>query len=201
MPASWPSASAQLRQVALTGQPRQISLAVLTWARADLMSPSGKNSSGSASRQAASSRQSGRWSQAGLAAAVDVLIVLAFIPAAAAAARTNSQPCALIGPLTVVRGPGPVQIAEAPHGRGDLPDRDDAVQRAGQHGGLIRAAGVGLLEAEAGRARTGFRSEAQRADRNEPGTIRCQPSASRTATTVAGGYCRCRSYRCCLSLV
>jgi hypothetical protein len=55
MPACWPLASAQLRQVALTGHP-QISLAVLTWARADLMSPSGKNSSGSASRQAASSR-------------------------------------------------------------------------------------------------------------------------------------------------
>ena len=47
------AASAKLRQAALTGQPRQISLAVLTWARADLMSPSGKNSSGSASRQAA----------------------------------------------------------------------------------------------------------------------------------------------------
>ena len=57
MPASWPLASAQFRQVALTGQPRQISLAVLTWALAGLMSPSGKNSSGSASRQAASSRQ------------------------------------------------------------------------------------------------------------------------------------------------
>ena len=56
MPASWPLASAQLRQVALTGQPRQISLAVLTWTRADLVPSSGKNSSGSASRQAASSR-------------------------------------------------------------------------------------------------------------------------------------------------
>ena len=76
MPASWPSASALLRQVALTGQPRQISLAVLTWALADLMSPSGKNSSGSASRQAASTRQSGRSSQADLAAVVDVFIML-----------------------------------------------------------------------------------------------------------------------------
>src|SRR6516164_9109384 len=80
MPASWPLARAQFRQVALTGQPRQMSLAVLTWARADLMSPSGKNSSGSASRQAASSRQSGRRSRTGLAAVVDVLMVLAFVP-------------------------------------------------------------------------------------------------------------------------
>ena len=57
MPASWPLASAQLRHVTLTGQPRQISFAVLTWARADLASLSGKNSSGSASRQAAAARQ------------------------------------------------------------------------------------------------------------------------------------------------
>jgi hypothetical protein len=39
--------------MALTGQPRQISLALLTWAQEDLMSPSEKNSSGSAPRQAA----------------------------------------------------------------------------------------------------------------------------------------------------
>ena len=76
MPASWPLASAQLRRVALTGQPRQISLAVLTRARADPVSPSGKNSSWSASRQAAWSRQSGR-SRVGLAAAAGVLMVLA----------------------------------------------------------------------------------------------------------------------------
>ena len=77
MPASWPLASTQLRRVALTGQPRQISLAVLTRARADPVSPSGKNSSGSASRQAAWSRQSGRLSGAGLAAVAGVLMVLA----------------------------------------------------------------------------------------------------------------------------
>src|SRR5215469_12368924 len=80
MPASWPLASAQFRQVALTGQPRQISLAVLTWLRADLRATSGKNSSGSASRQAAASRQSGRRSRAGRAAEVDVLMALAVIP-------------------------------------------------------------------------------------------------------------------------
>jgi hypothetical protein len=79
MPASCPLPSAQLRQVALTGQLRQISLAVLTWDQADLWSLSGKKSSGSASRQAASSRQSGQRSLGTATTPVDMLTVLCLI--------------------------------------------------------------------------------------------------------------------------
>jgi hypothetical protein len=87
--------------------------------------------------------------------------------------------------LTVVRCRCPVQVADAPHGRGELPDRDDAVQRAGQHGGLMRATVVGLLETKARLAQVRAALKPSGPTENEPGTIRCQPSASRTATTRA----------------
>src|SRR5262249_1059943 len=96
--------------------------------------------------------------------ALDVLTVLA-LSRRRPAARTNRQPCAGIRPLAVVGCPCPVLVADAPHGRGDLPDRDDAVQRAGQHRRLMQAAALGLLETEAGPAQVRAGAEAQRADR------------------------------------
>src|ERR1700719_1683465 len=57
MPEAAPSSSAHARHRFRTGQARQIRLASLIWSSAGPVVPIGKNRSGSASRQAASSRQ------------------------------------------------------------------------------------------------------------------------------------------------
>src|ERR1700750_1986661 len=56
MPEAAPSSSAHARHGFRTGQARQIRLASLIWSSAGPVVPIGKNRSGSASRQAASSR-------------------------------------------------------------------------------------------------------------------------------------------------
>jgi hypothetical protein len=55
------------------------------------------------------------------------------------------------------------RLAGLASGGGDLPDGQDAGQRAGQGSGPVRASVVGLFEAEAERARVGFGAKAQRA--------------------------------------
>jgi hypothetical protein len=52
---------AQPRQLSRTAQPWQTRLAALTWFTAGPVVPTGKNSSGSACRHAASSRQLASW--------------------------------------------------------------------------------------------------------------------------------------------
>ena len=74
IPASCPLSIAQLKQIPLTGQWRHTFLAASTWARAALISVTGKNSSGSERRHAAWSSQSVLRSPAGPAGSVDVFI-------------------------------------------------------------------------------------------------------------------------------
>src|SRR5271165_3086918 len=74
IPASCPLSIAQLKQIPLTGQWRHTFLAASTWARAALISVTGKNSSGSERRHAAWSSQSMLRSPAGPAGSVDVFI-------------------------------------------------------------------------------------------------------------------------------
>src|SRR5206468_10188229 len=57
-PASWPESNAQVRQSVVTGQRLHTSFASAIWARAGPLFPTGKNSSGSSSRQTALWRQS-----------------------------------------------------------------------------------------------------------------------------------------------
>src|ERR1700759_4284082 len=94
---------------------------------------------------------------------------MAPLPLRDPAAHANWQPGAVSLPPAVARFPCAIRVADALRGRGDLPDRDDAVQRAGQRCGPIRAAGVGLLETEARYAWVRASAETQRAERERAG--------------------------------
>src|SRR5271169_2013055 len=78
-------------------------------------------------------------------------------------------------------------------GRGDLPDGQDAVQRAGQGSRTVRAADVDLFAAEAEDAGVGFGAKSQRGDRertlDDPVPAVCEQDGG----YLGGGY-RCAAH-------
>src|SRR6516165_4615375 len=73
-------------------------------------------------------------------------------------------------------------------GRGDLPDGQDAVQRAGQDSGAVRASDIGLFAAEAEDAGVGFGAKSQRSDRERALDYPVPAVCEQDGGYLRGGY-------------